>query len=43
MNLGLGKQVGEILSTWSLCLILKTAEKPFAILDGSYVTETSSV
>ena len=43
MNLGLGKQVGGRLSSWSLCLFWKIVEKTSAFLDGSYVTEPSSV
>ena len=43
MNLGLGKQVEGRLSTWSHCLFWKTVEKISTFLDGSYVTEPSSV
>ena len=43
MNLGLGKQFGGRLSSWSLCLFWITLEKTSVFLDGSYVTEPSSV
>ena len=39
----MGKQVEERLSSWSHCLFWKTVEIISAFLDGSYVTEPSSV
>ena len=44
MNLGLGKQVGGKLSSWSHCCYGKSVEKKtFAIFDGSYAVEPSSI
>ena len=43
MNLGLGKQVGGRFSSWSLFILKNGRKKTSAILDGSYVTEPSSV
>ena len=43
MNLGLGKQVGGKLHSWSLYLFWKTVEKFSVFLDGSNVTEPSFV